>query len=267
MRTFVSLVLCVLLLALLPSSSARAERWDHGERGHRRRTHLLITAGFGSLYLLSSTVFKAAISPDECRWCEPPGFDARVRNALVWDDARLARQLSDATGYAAAPILALGVSMVPLFLDGHVVGADVIDATLPIVESVVLSQSLSQVFKASFGRQRPYAHFGGLPAGGTQDDNMSFFSGHAALAFSLVTSAGMIAHERKWRTEPFIWGVGVPLATATAYFRMAGDKHYLSDVLVGTLAGTLAGITVPRFFAHELAVVPTGNGAAVAGRF
>jgi membrane-associated phospholipid phosphatase len=262
-RSSAALLVCLLLL----SSSARADRWDHGERGHLRRTHLLITLGVGGLYLLSSTVFKEEISPDECRWCEPPGFDARARNAVVWDDARLARQLSNATGYAATPILAFGVSMIPLFLESHVGGGDVIDASLPILEAVVLSQSLAQIFKSSSGRQRPYAHFGGLPDSDTQDDNMSFFSGHAALTFSLVTSAGVLAHQRQWRTEPFIWGIGVPLATATAYLRMAGDKHYLSDVVVGALAGIGAGLTVPRFFAHELAVVPAGNGAAVAGRF
>ena len=263
MRTFVLLIICLLLL----SSSARAERWDRGERGHLRRTHLLITLGFGGLYILSETVLKDELSPDECRWCEPPGFDRRLRNAVVWDDARLARQLSDATGYAAVPLLAFGVSMAPLLLDGNVAGGDVIDVTLPIVEAVVLSQSLAQIAKISLGRERPYAHFGGLPAGRIQEDNLSFFSGHAALTFSLVTSAGVIAHQRKWRTEPFIWGIGVPLATATAYFRMAGDMHYFSDVVVGAVAGIGAGLTVPRFFAHELAVVPTGNGAAVAGSF
>jgi hypothetical protein len=158
-RTLIALLVCLLLL----SSSARAESWYQGERGHRRQTHLAITLGLGTLYLLSSTVFKAAISPDECRWCEPPGFDTRARNAVVWDDARLARQLSDATGYAAAPILAFGLSMAPLFLDDHVGGGDVLDASLPILESVVLSQSLAQLAKASVGRQRPYAHFGASP--------------------------------------------------------------------------------------------------------
>jgi membrane-associated phospholipid phosphatase len=96
---------------------------------------------------------------------------------------------------------------------------------------------------------------------------MSFFSGHAALTFSLVTSAGVLAHQRQWRTEPYLWGIGLPLAAATSYLRMAGDMHYLSDVVVGALVGAGVGLTVPRFFPNELAVVPTSNGATVAGSF
>lgn len=257
---------CLLLLSPPAAAEPRAPAARAPYRSRHRLAQVLLTAGFGGLYIASSTVFKPEISPDECRWCAPPGFDARVRRALLWNDPHLARLLSDAAGYAAAPMLAFGFTVLPALHPDLSLG-ELIDTTLPIFESVVLSQSLSQIAKASTGRQRPYARFGGLPAVGTQDDNMSFFSGHASLAFALVTSAGVRAHQLHARAEPIIWTAGLPIATATAYLRVAGDKHYLSDVVVGSLVGAAAGVVVPWWYQRDLVLVPTGNGAAVAGRF
>ena len=53
-------------------------------------------------------------------------------------------------------------------------------------------------------------------------DDESFFSGHTALSFG---ASG-------WKVE-----MGVPFAGGAAYGRMAANKHYLSDVLVGAAAG------------------------------
>ncbi|MBU1241038.1 phosphatase PAP2 family protein, partial [Myxococcota bacterium] len=35
------------------------------------------------------------------------------------------------------------------------------------------------------------------------------------------------------------------LAAAVAYLRIAGDKHYFSDVLTGAAIGTVMGVLVP----------------------
>lgn len=53
-------------------------------------------------------------------------------------------------------------------------------------------------------------------------DDKSFFSMHTALAFS---ASG-------WKVE-----VGIPLGAGVAYGRMAADKHYLTDVIIGAAAG------------------------------
>ena len=46
------------------------------------------------------------------------------------------------------------------------------------------------------------------------------------LAFSLVVSAGTVAHLRGYRAEPYIWGIGLPLALFSAYSRIAADKSF-----------------------------------------
>lgn len=45
-----------------------------------------------------------------------------------------------------------------------------------------------------------------------------------------------------------VWGGGMIFATLTARLRMAADRHYLSDVLVGSAVGSAAGFLMPYFF-------------------
>lgn len=246
--------------------SAPPARWDQGEPGRRRRAHLLLTLSLGALYGASEVIFKDALSPDTCRWCRPPGFDASTRDALVWNDVETARTLSDVAAYGALPLLTLGVSIWPALHEGTG-GAAILDAVVPVLESAMISQSLAQLAKFSVGRQRPYARFGDPPPAATSDDNLSFFSAHSSFVFSLVTSSATAARLRGSRAEPVLWAVGLPLAAATGALRIAGDKHYLSDVLVGAAVGAGTGLVVPRWYRSDVTVVPTGRGVALAGRF
>lgn len=56
-------------------------------------------------------------------------------------------------------------------------------------------------------------------------DDKSFYSMHTALA---MQASG-------WRVQ-----AGIPIAIGAGYFRMAADRHYLTDVAVGAAAGLLA---------------------------
>jgi len=142
-----------------------------------------------------------------------------------------------------------------------------IDHVMPVIETVALSQVGIEIVKFAVGRQRPYAHFE-PPMPHTSEDNLSFFSGHSALTFALVTSAGYVAHRTHMAVEPIIWGVGLPLAATTAYLRMAGDRHYLSDVVTGSLVGAAAGLLIPRWsLPDSVHIMPTSNGAALAAEW
>jgi membrane-associated phospholipid phosphatase len=50
---------------------------------------------------------------------------------------------------------------------------------------------------------------------------------------------------------------GVPLAAATGYFRLAADRHYLTDVLAGAGVGLAVGYAVPALNAPRSAMRPT----------
>ena len=69
-------------------------------------------------------------------------------------------------------------------------------------------------------------------------DNMSFPSGHSAVAF---TNATLLYYEYK---DSNFWyaSSGFLFAGATAAFRLANNKHYASDVLAGAGIGMVSGI-------------------------
>ncbi len=226
-----------------------------------------MSVSLGLTYLASETVLKSSLAPSACRWCQPTEIDRSVRNALVWSDVKRAGLLSSVDAYVLAPVVGLGLLVAS---DRDTSWARVIDDTLPVVETVAISQTITQIAKFAIGRARPEAHFGDPQRPHTNDDNLSFWSGHSALGFAITTSAGMICHWRHYWTEPYVWGTGIALSLSTEYLRIAADKHYLSDVVTGGLVGIASGLLVPRLLHHDNngpMIVPTGNGMAVMGMF
>jgi membrane-associated phospholipid phosphatase len=272
----VAVFLLGLSLAAAPQpAAAEPHTWHGGVSGPARVKRLVAVAIGGLLFGTSELVVKDAVVPDTCRWCRPPAIDTSARDALVWVDRGRADTLSNLTGYLAAPVVGIGVitlaaSAAATTQESRI--GRVLDDTLPIVETVVYSQLLVQVVKFAVARQRPRVRFAESPAAPGGDDNVSFFSGHSALAFAIATSAGVVAHRRGYRSEPVIWSAGFGLALGTAYLRIAADEHYLTDVTVGAVFGVGMGLLIPRLLAPEsqgrsLTVVPGGRGIALAGRF
>jgi membrane-associated phospholipid phosphatase len=255
------------LIAARPSSADSRPPWYRGKYGKNRVVHLSITLGAGGVYVLTEGPLKRFLAPETCHWCEPPQIDQDVRRALVWKDTTRAALLSNVTGYIAAPVSAFGFTLFSIYRESAVTSARVIDDMLPILETITISETALQIVKLSVGRQRPFVRFN--PRGlHEDDDNLSFFSGHSALTFGLATSAGVIAHRRGYATEPYVWIVGMSLAASTAYLRIAADKHYLTDVALGSAYGIACGLTIPQLMDRDdIAVVPTGNGAAIVGEF
>lgn len=258
--------LLVVLLAVLTTRTGLAET-----RADRQRTKRLIAAGAaGLVYASTETVFKDALAPDACRWCGVNGFDNSMRDALVWTDTDRARAASNLTGYVASPLVGAGLLLLATsgVDDGR--WAQLTDDLIPMFETVAYGQLVVQIVKYSAGRQRPFVHFATAPRELDQDDNLSFFSGHSALTFSIAVSTGVVASRRGYTLAPVVWGAGLALATTTAYLRIAADRHYMTDVLTGTAYGIATGLAIP-WLSGSLppcaAVVPTGNGVSIAGRF
>lgn len=253
-----ALVVCAVLAA---STRADAQSWYEGEHGTNRIVHLAISIGGFIAYPLV-TPLEERWSADDCHWCDPTAVDVAVRDALVWsaDRRRDANQLSDLTTYGLTPSLSFGLVALGTLADPSWAAA--IDDFTPIVESMVVTQFVSRAIKIPVGRQRPYAHYG---AADDYEDNLSFPSGHTSRAFTLVVSAAMVARARRYKSEPYIWAIGIPCATLSGYLRISGDKHYVTDILAGALLGTAAGLTVPLLMRREgPRLVPARNGIALA---
>lgn len=117
---------------------------------------------------------------------------------------------------------------------------------LLVLEAAGIAVDLNQVAKFAVGRQRPFVRYGDPDRARDPDDNLSFYSSHTGLAFSLAASAGTVSSLRGYRCAPWVWAVGMSLAALTAYLRVASDEHYLTDVVAGAAVGTAVGIAVPR---------------------
>lgn len=229
-----------------------------------------LTVAGGAAWLLSEGPLKHTLAPSECRWCDRApegtdtlnGLDAWARGAR-WslEQQPLANNLSNVTGMVLMPLTMLGADALLAGQSGAL--SEVPVDYLVIAESVVVSSLFTQVVKFSAGRERPFVHV--LPPDqkaltpNPDDNNVSFFSGHTELAFVLTVATGTVAELRGYEGRWLIWAVGLPISVLTAYFRMAADKHYLTDVLTGALVGSAVGFVVPAVFHGREGWMPTGK--------
>ncbi len=223
---------------------------------YRLAVDIPITAVAASTWLLID-VFRKQLAPEDCRWCQSEngmprinGVDNAVSDALRWEDQGKADNLSALTGYVLTPALTLGMNSLVGYADGAR-GQLAIDGMV-IVESVAISAMTTSLTKITFGRERPYA--ARLPEAekplvlGAADNNLSFYSGHTSFTFSLAVASGTVATMRGYKYAPLVWISGLGMATTTGYLRIAADRHFFTDVLVGAVMGSAIGFSVPYFF-------------------
>jgi membrane-associated phospholipid phosphatase len=263
MRSYVAAIAIACAVAQVAAAEPVKEK--------RRRDRIAVLAVAGALYVASETLLKDALSPDACAWCGTNRLDRAVRDAVLWDDTKQARSLSNLTGYYAPPVLVFGLLGVAGSADDRP-WLRFVDDAIPVLEAAVYTQIATNLVKYATARERPGIHFTDEPR--TTEANLSFFSGHTSLAFSIAVSAGMVAHRRRTPFEPFVWGGGLALATVSGYLRIAGDKHYFTDVAVGAAAGILGGLIIPRLTGSlprgpgkRTRLVPAGAGLSLVGAF
>lgn len=259
-----ALVIIAVVAGLTHRADADTEAWYRGKYGRNRVMHLGLTIGLAAVWGGTGAYYKETFGRERCKWCEPPGFDRAIRNALVWDDTQKAQQVSNTTTYILSPLVGLGLLIASDYDAGT---ARLIDDLLPIAETVVITQLVNRFLRYLMQRTRPPEYFGLFERQPGQKINPSFPSGHTTFGLAITTSAGLIAHWRHYKTEPYIWAAGITLSAVTAYTRIAADQHYASDVIAGAAVGVVTGLLVPRLMRRDLQLVPVKDGAAVAGHF
>jgi membrane-associated phospholipid phosphatase len=218
----------------------------------RAETALKVASGWETVGTLSACglvgVFelqRSAWSPRQCSWCKPPAIDSDARAAFKWQNTQRASLLSN-VAVAVEPLALIGGLV---FASRERPAAQRYDDVLLLAESAALAEVLVSITKVAVARERPRV-YGLSVAERAQhkfetEDNLSFFSSHTNFAFVLATSAGTVASLRDYPMAPWVWGIGLALASSAGYLRVAADAHYLSDVLSGALIGSAIGVGVP----------------------
>lgn len=242
---------CLALASILCLTAAGA-RASSAPPGSDLEYDPALTIGATVVWLATEIPLKRTLAPDSCRWCDRDedgreglnGLDASMRERLRWRQPDTARRISDLLLFAGVPATSVASIWVAAERDGR--EGETGENALIMFEAVAVSMVLDQAAKFTLGRQRPYAHFAPEGSPPTDDDNLSFYSGHAAVTFTTSVATGTIASLRGYRHANAVWIPGAVLALATSYLRIGCDRHYFSDVAVGAVVGTGVGIALPR---------------------
>jgi membrane-associated phospholipid phosphatase len=207
---------------------------------------------------LTLMLLNDQLAPRQCRWCVPGTMDGNLSNSARWSNPQAADTLSNVMQFAV-PAGVMGFGLIQAYrLDSPSEGwADV----LLITEATSLAMLVNTTVKYAVGRARPYVWQGnpGLYSN-PADENLSFFGGHTTFVFAVVVSGSTLFFMQDMPGAPWVLGIGLGAAAFTSYLRIAADKHYLTDVLVGAGIGSLIGWAVPYLF-HR----PGKKGAPQAG--
>jgi hypothetical protein len=238
--------------------------------------------------VLGMVIFSVADPQHEPRWVGGNGFDDGPRKAL-----RLPTKSGRTTAGHVSDVNYYTFPLIPVVIDSFIVsllvrGDEKASLNLFLVtgEALAYSGLLSYVSNL-VGRERPavtacIAANGGDESGCDLSSRAdSFYSGHTAMA---AASAGATCAHHTFMP---LWGH--PLADASACFlgsgamvatgvgRLMADRHYLSDVLVGSAVGFGVGYMVPTLLhyhvpiASKLTISPAGangsTGLTVMGQF
>jgi len=116
---------------------------------------------------------------------------------------------------------------------------------MDLIESLAMSEALTQALKYSVRRERPDG-----------SSKNSFPSGHAADTFAFATA---LERHLNWRYSI----IGYTFASYVAISRLPANRHWLSDAVFGSAVGIIAGRTVTsheseRPYPVAVTVVPGG---------
>ena len=244
--------------AVAAASDARADEpvTPPVELRHDLRVDLPAVAGL-AVVTVGFRLLRDDLEPSKCRWCDgrAPGsvnaVDDWFRTALRRQDTGPANFTSYVLAFGAAPVSAAAFTVIAAVTDNR--GSEALVDIVLVAEGGFSAMLVTEVLESVTLRTRPYVH-----AIENDDDRAaviartgafhSFPAGHVVEAFGVAAASGVVASMRGYRLAPLVWVCGLMFGAATAYTRMAADRHYFTDVLAGAAIGTVVGGGVPLLF-------------------
>ena len=159
----------------------------------------------------------------------PNQVDQFFRNQVKWSANKMDRaaSISDLLLYGA---FVGTIPLIPVISNKNY--SEALKMSLNVIS---LNGIITNIVKMTVKRQRPDSFY--KTRADADDSFRSFFSGHTSTTFALGTSNAILLSEAYPEKKELIWFANLSLATATGYLRIAGDKHYLSDVFCGGIVG------------------------------
>lgn len=198
--------------------------------------------------------------PTVARWQGAILIDEPMRDAFRRPSAsgeEVAAEMSDwlLRATIAMPLIDAGVAWAVHGRPG--VAAEMLAMS---AQSFALTFLVTEVTKRLVARERPYGDQCGVGetsgSCGPGGRYKSFISGHTSTAF---TGAGLVcAHHENL---PLYGGgpadaaacvTAVGAATAVGMLRIAADRHYFSDVIMGAALGLLSGYALPNWLHYDI---------------
>lgn len=212
---------------------------------------------------------------------------ARRSGGIVFDEAVHELMQADSESFrpiarASSDVLVATLLAAPFVLDSlllagvrHKSPEVALRMALIDAEAMAIVVGVHGVTSLLVARERPYGdECGGRldPSSSECNENgrryRSFFSSHTAHAFN---SAGLVcSHHMQLRlfgagpADALTCASAMTAASAVGLFRIGGDMHWASDVMVGAGVGLLVGLGVP--FLHYRGGIPTLELGARAGQ-
>lgn len=235
--------------------------------------------------------------PEQRNWIATNPFDESARDAMRLKTAQERLTARDASDVGL--VLLINQQLIDtLFITWwlHDKGSTALQMALIDLQTVSFAAGVNGIVTGLVGRQRPYPRVdcaeGGVRAETGDclgpDRYQSFFSGHTTVAFTMA-SLTCVHHINLpiyggGPVEAIPCAMALATASGVGMLRMAGDQHFLSDVLTGALFGTAVGFGLPYLFyyAHSkdkpnatlkamgfesFSIGPSAGGAQMGGQF
>ena len=199
-----------------------------------------------ALFVAGITVLAFDVDMVVARW----GFDGAAKEPWIWADVWLWRILTD---YGHLPGILLGVTGAALLLKSLVLRR--VDhglwSGLFLVVSVLVGPLLlvNVVIKDAWHRPRPREivqfggteHFSSFAVPGSSENSKSFPSGHASIAFYLMTPAFIFLRWRRPRWAAIWLSIGFGYGFLMGASRILHGAHFVSDILGSAVVVYLTG--------------------------
>ena len=207
--------------------------------------------------------------PAKANWTARNGFDESVRDVL-----RLKSESARSATHIAGDTLMWLMIAAPVVDSFATLGVrdsrwDALWQTSMInVESFAFTSVVSSLTQNLIRREKPYVR--NCRAGKCEDDqfdenNRSMASGHVAFAF---TGAGLVCNHHQYQylygdkaADDAVCAASIGVAALDGVLRVMADRHYATDVIVGTAIGWFSGFVLPRLLHYSRPAEPSGQKA------